>query len=366
MLTANALVDLDELKARHSLGDIVEAAGVILKGKGRVRQGYCPFHEEREGSFTVYADTERFHCFGCGVTGDVLDFVQRTEGLTLPEAIRRLGDGWAASPAVCTQSSGPARPRRTFASLSLQRDTALLTAALRFYTGQLRHRPHALGYLASRGISPDTAAGLALGYAPGCGLRESLESCGFAADRLRDCGLFLEGSAERFAGMVVVPEVVRGRVQWFTGRAVDQGWSPRFQALPGSKPILGLGRLGYTPPADRGRGQAWVVLTEGVFDWLTLAGWGLPACASLGTQGMERVADSLRMCPNVFLALDSDDPGRAATAQLEALLGCRAAIVTLPEGAGDVADLATMPRGRPLFLGSLQDAARNARQTAYR
>ena len=89
MVTAN--VDIPTLKARHPLGDTVEAAGVRLRGRGRVRQGVCPFHDEAEGSFTVYADSERFYCFGCGEGGDVLDFIQRTEGLSLPEAIARLG-----------------------------------------------------------------------------------------------------------------------------------------------------------------------------------------------------------------------------------------------------------------------------------
>ncbi len=93
MVVANATVDLQELKARHPLGDAVEAAGVALRGKGRVRQGACSFHDEAEGSFTVYCDTQRFYCFGCGAGGDVLDFVQRMEGLTLPEAIRWLDDG---------------------------------------------------------------------------------------------------------------------------------------------------------------------------------------------------------------------------------------------------------------------------------
>ena len=59
MVVANATVDIAELKARHPLGDAVEAAGVALRGKGRVRQGVCPFHEEAEGSFTVYADSRR-------------------------------------------------------------------------------------------------------------------------------------------------------------------------------------------------------------------------------------------------------------------------------------------------------------------
>ena len=67
-------VDIPALKARHPLGDTVEAAGVRLRGRGRVRQGFCPFHDETEGSFTVYADSERWYCFGCGLGGDVLDF----------------------------------------------------------------------------------------------------------------------------------------------------------------------------------------------------------------------------------------------------------------------------------------------------
>ena len=97
MVTAN--VDIAALKARHPLGDTVEASGVRLRGRGRVRQGVCPFHDEAEGSFTVYGDSERFYCFGCGAGGDVLDFVQRVERLSLPEAIARLdGSPELASP----------------------------------------------------------------------------------------------------------------------------------------------------------------------------------------------------------------------------------------------------------------------------
>ena len=109
MVVANTQVDLAALKSRHPLGDVVEAAGVQLRGRGRVRQGVCPFHQESEGSFTVYADTSRFYCFGCGVGGDVLDFVQRAEGLTLPEAIQRLGGGTGLG---ATQPSGRGRRPR--------------------------------------------------------------------------------------------------------------------------------------------------------------------------------------------------------------------------------------------------------------
>ena len=350
MVVANATVDIAVLKARHSLGDAVEAAGMALRGKGRVRQGVCPFHEEAEGSFTVYADTEKFYCFGCGAGGDVLDFVQRIEGLTLTEAIRRLDDGLAR----VASSPAPLAPRKlAAAALPPPRDPALLTAAARFYAGELRRSPKARAYLASRGIGLEASLRLRLGYAPGHGLREHLQAAGFAGQRLRDSGLFLERGAERFAGMIVVPDMAHGLVRWLTGRAVDAGATPRFQAMPGPKPVLGLARIGPAPP--------WIVVTEGVFDWLTLAAWDYPACAALGTQGMDKVAANLRGCPRVFLAFDNDDAGREATANLQALLGRRAAVVNLPQGIADVGELATLPNGKLIFRRLLARAAHNAR-----
>ena len=353
MVLANGTVDLVALKARHALGDAVEAAGVRLRGRGRVRQGVCPFHEEGEASFTVYSDTEKFYCFGCGEAGDVLDFIQRVEGLSLPEAIRRLDGRSGAVPAAAVRSTAAFKPRRSTAAVVPPRDPALLTAATRFYAGQLRRSHAAREYLASRGIGLKAAVRLGLGYAPGSGLREALESSGFTADRLRDSGLFMERGSERFAGMAVVPEVAGGLVRWLAGRAIGPDAAPRFQSLPGPKPVLGLGRLGPAPP--------WAVLAEGLFDWLALAGWGLPACAALGTQGGEKVAASLRGCPRVFLAFDSDDAGREAAERLEGLLGRRAAAVSLPEGIGDVAELAAMPHGRAAFLRLLARAAHTAR-----
>ncbi len=348
MVTAS--VDITALKARHPLGDTVEAAGVRLRGRGRVRQGVCPFHDEVEGSFTVYGDSERFYCFGCGLGGDVLDFIQRAEGLSLTEAIARLDGSPGLAPRAATRPAGTRRPP----SAALPpRDPALLTAAARFYAGQLRRSSEALGYLASRGIGPVAAARLSLGYAPGGGLRLGLESLGFSEKRIQDSGLFMERGAERFAGMVVVPDASGGLVRWLVGRAIDPDRTPRFQAPPGPKPVLGLGRLGPAPP--------WAVVAEGVFDWLALTGWGIPSCAALGTQGVERVASALRGCPRVFLAFDGDTAGLEATDRLLTLLGRRAAVVALPQGVGDVGELAALPHGRTAFLRLLSLAGRSAR-----
>ena len=348
MVTAS--VDITALKARHPLGDTVEAAGVRLRGRGRVRQGVCPFHDEVEGSFTVYGDSERFYCFGCGLGGDVLDFIQQAEGLSLPEAIARLDGSPGLAPRSATRPAGTRRPPS--AALPPP-DPALLTAAARFYAGRLRRSSEAREYLASRGVGPVAAARLGLGYAAGCGLRLGLESLGFSEKRIRDSGLFMERGAERFAGMVVVPDASGGLVRWLVGRAIDPDRTPRFQAPPGPKPVLGLGRLGPAPP--------WAVVAEGVFDWLTLTGWGIPSCAALGTQGVERVASALRGCPRVFLAFDGDTAGLEATDRLLTLLGRRAAVVALPQGVGDVGELAALPHGRTAFLRLLSLAGRSAR-----
>ena len=351
MVVANATVDLQELKARHPLGDTVEAAGIALRGKGRVRQGLCPFHQEAEGSFTVYGDTEKFYCFGCGAGGDVLDFVGLMEGLTLPEAIRSLDD--CSTPLAAAPSFRFTPTQRTPAPVVPPRDPALLTAATRFYAGELRRSSKAKVYLGSRGIRLETARWLGLGYASGNGLRECLQLAGFDNGRLRDSGLFLERGAERFVGMITVPDLAYGLVRWLTGRAIDSGVKPRFQAVPGPKPVLGLAALGPAPPC--------VIVAEGVFDQLTLAAWGYPAVAALGTQGMDKVAAALRGCPRVFLAFDNDDAGNTAAQGLRRLLGNRAVVVNLPRGVGDVGELATRPNGQRLFRQLMARAANSAR-----
>ncbi len=348
MVVAQQYVDLAALKQRHPLAEVVTTAGVHLRGQGRVRQGLCPFHDETEGSFTVYSDTARFHCFGCGASGDVLDFVQRTEGLTLPQAIRHLDGGVGPAATTAVRPATPGTPRESRTIPLPPRDPALLTAAARYYHRALWRYPQGRTYLATRGIGTATATRLGLGYAPGHGLRGALAAAGFDAAQQRASGLFVARGAERFAGMVVVPDVRDRQVRWLAGRAITPERAPRFQTLPGPKPVLGLGHLGPVPEL--------VVLTEGLFDWLTLIEWGLPAVAVLGTQGLDRVAAALQSCSRVALAFDADDAGRAAATQLVALLGRRATSITLPPGVSDVADLATHPDGRAVFRRLLHAA----------
>ena len=356
-----ARVDIAELKALNPLGAFVEASGVKLDGEGRrVRQGLCPFHEETEGSFTVYADTERWYCFGCGSGGDVLDFVQRREGVGLAEALALLGAGRHSLPRATARASAADRRRsddlRGATAPSPLRDVQLLTAAARFYAGELRRNTRARRYIASRGIALKAALGIGVGFAPGGGLRDALRSAGFSRSRMDASGLFAARGAERFGGMIVVPETdFHGRVRWLAGRALDSSATPRFQAMPGPKPVLGLGRLGAPPTS--------VVVAEGLVDWLALAAWDVPACAALGTHGVDRIAEALRGAGQVFLAFDADNAGREAARRLDRLLGGRSAVLDLPPGIGDIADLAQRPEGRAAFSRLLGRAASRRRES---
>ena len=100
-------VDVDQLRARHRIEDVVAASGVDLRPAGRSLMGCCPFHDDHTASLSVGGVRDRFHCFGCGASGDVIDYVIRLHGLTFRDAVAHL-DTQHRSPV-----SSPVRPPMT-------------------------------------------------------------------------------------------------------------------------------------------------------------------------------------------------------------------------------------------------------------
>lgn len=82
--------ELDALKQQNDLAEVVREQGIALKRRGRTYFGLCPFHPEQTASFAVSRTAGLFHCFGCGAGGDVIRFVERTQHVSFPEAVRRL------------------------------------------------------------------------------------------------------------------------------------------------------------------------------------------------------------------------------------------------------------------------------------
>ena len=353
MATAS-LTKFGQIARTRDLGDLVESRGIKLyPGSGRVRQGVCPFHDESESSFTVYADSQRFHCFGCETWGDALDFIRKLDNVSVQEAARTL-QRQPATP-VRTRYSSP-KPRSTPGQ-----DGAVVRTAITFYRDILLRADSGQpgrNYLKDRGIGRATAEALQLGYCAGHGLKAHLQERGFGNDRILRSGLLLDrGRRERFTGMVVVPEILNGSPVWMTGRTVRRNVKPRFNALPGSKAVLGIGTL----PRRIQR----LIVAEGIFDWLTLREWGLPSVALAGNGNADRLIQQLNrvQASQVILALDANEKGESLTRKLLGMDAedaeerpatlANASAVRLPDGFEDIGDMATVPDGKLRFMAAL-------------
>ncbi len=150
--------------------DIVRIVSDYVKLKKAGAQNYsglCPFHNEKTPSFSVHATRQFYHCFGCGVSGDVFSFVQKVENITFPEAVRGVA-----------QKLGIALPKISYSSPAEAKEAQLRTVLLdvheracAFFQEYLR-RPegaHAREYLAGRGLNDETVKTFRIGYAPDSG-----------------------------------------------------------------------------------------------------------------------------------------------------------------------------------------------------
>lgn len=341
------MADLRQLKEDHPIADVIAAHGVQLRRAGTRLAGRCPFHEDRHASLVVYPETCSFYCFGCGAGGDAIDFVRRALGIGFAEALAALG---AAAPSAARPGLAAAPARR----LSLD-DRLILTAACELYHETLMRTSGMLRYLETRAVPTWLARQCRLGYSDGALLSAYLRRRRLSLKRAQELGLLFASGDETMQGRIVVPDLRGAHCGWMVGRTVDGRREPKYRGLALPRPLLGF---------ERARGHRRVFLTEGPFDWLTLASWGLPACALLGTQASSETLRQLGYARSVVLVLDADDPGRAAAAQLAQTLGGRARVVELPDGVKDVNELGVTPGGREAFFTAVDAAERRSRDVA--
>src|ERR671928_1457523 len=349
---AEVRYDVDEIKQRYPLADVVAASGIELK-RGP-RGGFlalCPFHSEKTPSFFVDTRDNHFHCFGgCQREdrhGDVITFVMRREGLTFAEACARLTGG---PPPARARASAPDRVpgrERRWDRLTLEQQL-VLNAATTLYRESFWRTPAARAYVRGRGIPDWVARSCGLGYADGRSLEPYLRQHGglriaeaLGLLRRAEPGEGGRPLREFFAGRVVVPEVRGGQPIWLIGRPVadDGGTRVKYLALPGERPILGF---------ERAAGRREVFLIEGVFDWLTAISWHLPAFSTCGTDLPTDRLGWLARARIVFGVLDGDSAGRAGAERFGEALGRRWRPLRLPEGT-DLNDLGRRPGGRAVF-----------------
>jgi DNA primase len=337
---------VEEVKAAADMVAVVSERTQLRRAGARFT-GRCPFHEERTPSFSVNAQDKLFYCFGCGKGGDLVSFVQETEGLDFAGAIESLAGRFGVR-LEYEEMSPQVEARREHS----RRLFEVLDAAASFYERYLWESPAggaARDYLAGRGLREEVCREFRLGLALGGTtlVRKALQK-GFTTTELTAAGLANRRGHDYFAQRLLFPLAdARGRVRGFQARRLreDDPLRAKYVNSPEGE-LFRKGDLLYG--LDRARtsiakgGRACVV--EGNTDVLALRQAGFePVVASMGTALTERQLKELsRLTRRLYLCFDGDAAGEAATLrgmELAAGQGFDLHVVTLPPGF-DPADLA--------------------------
>jgi len=334
----------DSLKMNVDIVRIVSDY-VKLKKTGANYKGLCPFHNEKTPSFHVHATRQIFHCFGCGVGGDVFKFVMLADRVTFPEAIKLVA-GKAGVPipeerVKTTQEDDAAGRYR-------QELYRLNEFAMTFFCEGLQSSAEgkeAQEYLITRGITPAAIQKFKIGYAPqpGAALYQKLQSAFGQSDAIEASGLVIKrddgtGFFDRFRRRVMFP-IFRenGTVIAFGGRILGEG-QPKYLNSPES-PVYSKSRTlyGLNFAKDSIKKQDYSILVEGYLDAISLSQAGVQnVVASCGTSLTESQCRLLaRYSQNIVVNFDPDSAGMsAAERSLNLLLedGFQIKVLTLPKG----------------------------------
>ncbi|MGC2635989.1 MAG: DNA primase [Acidobacteriaceae bacterium] len=379
-------MELDFARRVKEQADIVKIVGEYVRLRKAGAQNYsglCPFHKEKTPSFSVHAGRQFYHCFGCGESGDVLEFVKKIENISFPEAVKTVA-----------QKCGIPLPKRDFATLEEAAEhrqrgklLELHEVATAWFEEQLRSAEGATAreYLTGRGLSGDGIAKFRVGYAPDNfnALRDKLQ--GLAdVETLRLSGLFSWKEQEdgspgplyaRFRKRVMFPIANEGgRVIAFTARTLETGEKagPKYLNSP-ETPLYSKGQvlfnLDKAKQAIRNDGGA--VLVEGQMDCISVFLSGIPnVIATSGTAFTEFQTRLLkRYAMRVIVNFDPDTAGANAAEKSIALLteeGFDVQVLTLEGGLDPdryvrergARAYAQVLRGAPTYQTWLVDRAR--------
>lgn len=304
---------LDELSARNDIVDVVSQY-VPLKKSGANYFGLCPFHNEKSPSFSVSADKQIFHCFGCGAGGGVITFVMKAEGLEFPDAVRFL----AAHCGIEVPEQGEDERK---AARHRERLYALCKDAGRFFydTLWLPENRSVQQYFLNRGLHRRIMNKFGLGYAPDSfhALMDAMAAKGYTREELLDAGLVSRNEKgrvyDRFRNRVMFPIIdVRGNVIAFGGRVMDDS-KPKYLNSP-ETPIFHKSRNLFALNFSKTTRSDYFILAEGYMDVIALHQAGFDsAVASLGTSLTEDQARMIaRHTGQIVISYDADGAGQAA------------------------------------------------------
>ena len=304
---------LDEVASRSDIVDVVSSY-VTLTKKGGNYFGLCPFHNEKTGSFSVSADKQIYHCFGCKHGGGVINFIMEIENLSFPDAVRLLAK--RANLEVPEDRGDPEETRRRQRVLALNRD-----AARWFYQNLSRPEGEAVtAYLARRQISRKTAMNFGLGASLDSwdALSTAMQEKGYTKADLLAAGLVVRSQKgrlyDKFRSRLMFPVIdVRGDVVAFGGRVLDKS-EPKYMNTTETI-VYSKRRNLYGINLAKKTRRPNFILCEGNIDVITLHQAGFDnAVASMGTAlTVEQTRLLSRYTKELVLCYDNDTAGQLAT-----------------------------------------------------
>lgn len=303
---------IEELKFKNDISEIISNY-VNLKKRGSNLVGLCPFHSEKTASFNVYPNSSSFYCFGCGVGGDVITFIEKIENLDYIEAVKFLAQ---KANLTLPETDGKEEQlsnlrRRIF---EINRETA------HFFHEQLLQ--NALLYLQKRGLSSQTIKHFGLGYSPKnkYSLIDYLKNKGFSDFELIQANVAIKSNYgkiySRFSNRVMFPIIdLRGNVIAFGGRALND-IKPKYLNTSDTlvfKKSENLFSLNFA----KNFCQENLILVEGYMDVIALHSAGFQnTVATLGTALTIDQAQILsRYTKEIVICYDSDEAGQKASAR---------------------------------------------------
>ena len=352
---------IEDLKRQADIVVVIQDY-VSLKKTGATYKGLCPFHGEKTPSFHVNRDKGFFHCFGCGVGGDVLKFLELHDKIGFHDAVKLLAQRFGMSLPELEQND----EQRASA---VEREGLLKVheAAAAWFAQQLNSPAGARirKQIADRGVTAATSDALGLGFAPSGrdNMKQALLKQGFSQALLVRAGLVVQRDdgdvVDRFWNRLMIP-ISRdaGSVIAFGGRALEDGQQPKYLNSP-ETPIYSKGRTLYGLNLSKSaiRQGNFVILVEGYFDFAQVYQAGFQAVvASCGTALTPQQAQQLRrFTTKVVLSFDPDAAGQGATAKSCEMLvaeGFEVNVAILP--AGEDPDTYVRKHGREGYADRLK------------
>lgn len=351
-----------EVAERLSIVDII-GEYLSLRRSGANFVGLCPFHGEKTPSFNVNPAKEIFHCFGCGAGGNIFSFVMRIEGLSFPEAFRKL----AARAGIAVEER-PLTPAEQKALKDRDEQRSIMLLAAHRYREVLTKYPDgsaARSYLQKREVDPETAAAYGLGCAPTRrdALAQHIQDKGFSLEVAASLGVVRKGDRgwyDLLHSRLIFPiRNAEGQPIAFAGRVLDDGL-PKYINSPES-PIYRKSSVlfGIDLALRDIRKNRSAIVVEGYFDHLALYRAGirnaLATCGTALTDG--HVALIKKHAEQVYLLFDSDNAGRSATVKAMELCleqSLPAYVISLPQG--DDPDSYLQKHGSEAFQARIEGA----------